>query len=102
VEGDYTAGTRCLIIEDVVTTGSSILETAESLRQHNLIVEDAIVILDRGQGGDENLDNHKINMEALLEVQPILNALESENLITLEQKVKVEDFLSRTASKFDP
>ncbi|CAG7833533.1 unnamed protein product [Allacma fusca] len=101
VEGAYKPGWRCLIIEDVVTTGSSILETAESLRQHGLVVEEAIVILDREQGGDQNLENHGIKMTSLLQVQPLLIALETEGLITSEQKSKVETFLSRTTSKFN-
>merc|ERR1719193_4168 len=47
VEGAVAAGDACLIIEDVVTTGTSILETAEVLQRKGAAVTDAIVLMDR-------------------------------------------------------
>jgi len=44
-------GSKCLILEDVITTGSSVNETAKSLEQNGVHVTDAIVLLDREQGG---------------------------------------------------
>jgi len=39
VEGSFREGDTCLIIEDTVTSGSSILETAEVLHKEGLKVE---------------------------------------------------------------
>ncbi|CAB1449281.1 unnamed protein product [Pleuronectes platessa] len=50
VEGSYREGDTCLIIEDTVTTGSSIIETSEVLYKEGLKVTDAIVLMDREQG----------------------------------------------------
>lgn len=36
IEGVFTAGDQCLIIEDVVTTGSSILETVKDLQNEGI------------------------------------------------------------------
>lgn len=51
VEGKYEANDRVLIIEDVMTSGASILETVEKIEAEKLQVEHAIVFLNRQQSG---------------------------------------------------
>lgn len=55
VEGVFKAGQDCLIVEDVVTTGGSVLQIAELLKKHDLNVKDIVVLVDRQQGGKEAL-----------------------------------------------
>jgi len=85
VEGVYKEGDRCLVVDDVVTSGISILETVEvidllwclfigkqyyfncllylqSLREHGIKVGDAMVLLDREQGGSENVGNSNVTL----------------------------------------
>ncbi len=51
IEGIYTPGSRCIVIEDVITTGQSIMETITDLEAEGLSVHDIIVIVDRMQRG---------------------------------------------------
>jgi orotate phosphoribosyltransferase len=55
VEGVCEQGERVLVIEDVVTTGGALVAAIESLRAANLVVEDALCVLDREEGGPEAL-----------------------------------------------
>jgi uridine monophosphate synthetase len=75
VEGVYQSGERVLIIEDVITSGVSIMETAATLKNEGLIVQDAIVFLDREQGGVSYLKEQGINVHSVLKISELLSYL---------------------------
>lgn len=62
VEGQWTAGSSCLVVEDVVTTGSSVVETVQVLKEVGLNVDTAVVLLNREQGGYDNLKKMGIHL----------------------------------------
>ncbi len=75
IEGVFEKGESCLILEDVMTSGSSILETTESLRGEGLQVSDAIVVVDREQGGKERLKEKGIKVHALTTLRDLADLL---------------------------
>lgn len=93
IEGTYSPGQTCVIIEDVVTSGSSILETVQDLRHDGLVITDAIVVINREQGGVLNLENHGIKMHSLLTLSKALNILHSLGKIDEETVKKVKDYI---------
>lgn len=56
VEGNYQLNQTCLVIEDVVTTGSSILTVLEELKIVGLQIPYVAAFLDREQGARETLE----------------------------------------------
>jgi orotate phosphoribosyltransferase len=53
VEGPVGAGTRCLVVEDTVTTGGSTVSAIERMREEGLEVVGAVCVVDRLAGGGE-------------------------------------------------
>ena len=64
-EGSDIDGKKLLIIEDVVTSGGQIILSVEELRSRGATVEKAICVIDREQGGKDNLANHGIELYPL-------------------------------------
>ena len=55
VEGKITPGAKCLIVEDVIVSGTSVMETVSVLKKEGMEVNMAVLLLDRQQGGKQNL-----------------------------------------------
>ena len=55
IEGRYQLGERITVIEDVVTTGGDSLRSAQVLRDAGANVIHLVVVLDRGEGGEDNI-----------------------------------------------
>lgn len=93
IEGKYETGTTVLIIDDLITGGTSIVETAQQLRAAGLIVKDAIVLLDRRQGGRERLKAHNIHLIPMLDMETMLNYLMSNGKISEDWYRRSLDYL---------
>jgi orotate phosphoribosyltransferase len=55
IEGDMKAGERVAVIDDVATTGGSTIKAIERARAEGLDVVKAVVLVDRQEGGLENI-----------------------------------------------
>ncbi|KRZ16550.1 Uridine 5'-monophosphate synthase, partial [Trichinella pseudospiralis] len=102
VEGVYQPGDKCLIIEDVITFGSSIAETARVLRAQGLIVTDALVILDRCQGASRNLESLGITKWSLFLLPDVLLLYEDRGLISNADCQRISSYLFNVTDKIAP
>jgi uridine monophosphate synthetase len=68
IEGVYTKGKRCLIIDDVITSGASVIETVDKLKRNGLDIERVVVVLDRKGGGQEKLGDINITLDSMLNI----------------------------------
>jgi len=64
-DGETLQGKRVLVTEDVVTTAGSLLQAVEAVRALGAIVTDALVIVDRQEGGTENLAAHGVKLHSV-------------------------------------
>jgi len=93
IEGVFAPNQQAIIMDDLVTGGGSIAETAERLRDAGLLVKDAFVLVDRQQGARERLKKDGINLRAALTLEVILNYLMSSNLIEEKWYRRSMDYL---------
>ncbi len=77
IEGLYSFGQTCLVIDDLITGGGSILQTATTLAEAGLIVRDAVTLIDRQEGGRTALKAAGINLVSILTLEQIANYLMS-------------------------
>jgi uridine monophosphate synthetase len=56
VEGAYSPGERALLLDDLITTGLSKREAVEILRAEGLVVEDLVVLVERGKAGRSDME----------------------------------------------
>lgn len=70
--GNVTPGSKIDLIEDVVTTGNSLLKTAVILRENGAIVDHAICVVDRESGGYELLKENGIMLESVAKISELL------------------------------
>ena len=85
VEGRYSAGSRALLVDDLITGGRSVLETATFLDEHGVKVHDAVVLVDRDQGAAARLKHAGIHLISILKLDVMMNSFRSLGLIDEDQ-----------------
>jgi orotate phosphoribosyltransferase len=93
VEGIFAPGQRCLVIEDVITSGSSVLQSVEALRREQLEVADVAVVIDRQQGGRNLLEAQGLRVHPLLTLEELLSHLLQESKIDAARAAEVRQFV---------
>lgn len=71
LEGRVEQGERVTVIEDVVTTGGDSLRSVQVLREAGLDVIRLVVVLDRGEGGQENIRSAGIPYSPLFRIEDL-------------------------------
>lgn len=101
IEGVFEQDQNCLIIEDLVTSGSSVFETIEPLEHAGMKVTDIVVLLDREQSGKENINNRGYNLHSIINMTELLNTLRDNYKIDDVMYNKVVNYLRANQVKTD-
>ena len=92
VEGKIHDGMKVVMIDDVATTGGSVVNAIKSLTEVNVPVKDAYVIVDRMEGANEALSQLGVKMHSILNILQIAEVLYEQKMIDVEilDKVKMQ------------
>ncbi len=85
VEGILAPGEKVLLVDDVITTGKNILDALQTLRNEGGVVEHALVVLDREEGGRENLRKEGVNLHSVAKISDLARKLLDMDAITETQ-----------------
>lgn len=99
IEGVFQPGQICLVVEDLITSGQSVLETVQPLRQEGLCVEDVVVVVDREQGGKAALEEQGFRVHTLLTLSQLLSELVDADRISSKVREDVLTYISDTTAK---
>ena len=81
IEGEIKPGSRVLFIEDVVTSGNSLLSALKTISEWSS-TNRAIIIIDRQQGAAENFKKHNLQIDSVISVVNAMEILKNNNRIS--------------------
>ncbi|MGB6093828.1 MAG: orotidine-5'-phosphate decarboxylase [Moheibacter sp.] len=93
VEGIYHDGQNCLLVEDVITSGQSLLETIEEVEREGLKVTDIVVVLDREQGGIQKLKDKGYSVHTLFTINEVIDLLHRFHRLDDNEVSRIKNFL---------
>lgn len=101
LEGIFTKGQNCLLVEDVITSGASLLETIPEIENEGITVSDIVVVLDRQQGGKQILESKGFRVHTLFTISEVCTMLKEEGHLNDEEVERINEFLAGNVVKFE-
>ena len=93
IEGAFEPGETALVVDDVITRGTSKIEAIAPLEAVGLTVREVLVLIDREQGGTEDLAQRGYRLHAVARLPGVLDALRESSRITPAQHAQVQAYL---------
>lgn len=101
IEGIFSKGQSCLLVEDVITSGKSLLETIPEVENEDINVKDVVVVLDREQGGKQLMESHGYRVHTLFNISEVCQILKEEGHLQDEEITRINDFLAGNKVQFE-
>ena len=82
VEGMARPGWRALVVDDLATTGGSIVSAVGALRNAGCAVDNALVLVDRLEGGKANLEKAGVKLSSFADIRELVETLHQQKKVT--------------------
>jgi uridine monophosphate synthetase len=93
LEGEFKKGETVVMIEDLVTKATSLLEAIPAIEEHGLVIKDAVVLLDYGKGGGKNLADKGYSLHAFMTVRELVDIMFAKGKIDAAKHKQSLEFL---------
>ena len=77
IEGPFRSSDRVVVIEDVITTGSSALRAIQAVRAESGTVSGVLALVDREEGGRQAIEDAGVRVISIVTASQIVRALET-------------------------
>lgn len=95
IEGAFQRGEHIVLLDDLITTGESKFEAIEILRDEGLVVEDLVVLIERGRNAREELQGQGVKLHAYLGIDDFLDMCLELGKIDESQRQIIDAFLAK-------
>ncbi len=95
VEGQIHEGMKVVMIDDVATTGGSMVNAIKSLKEASITIEDAYVIVNRMEGADKALKELGVKLHSITNIIQITQALHEQKLVDSDTLEKVRNQINK-------
>ena len=95
IEGKISAGMKVVMVDDVMTTGTSVLNGINQLKEAGLLISDLYIVINRLEGGDKALSDIGVQTDQLTDILEITDILFQEKLIDKEIFEKIKNQVNR-------
>lgn len=93
LEGEFNEGETVVMIEDLATTATSLIEAITAIERHGLVIKDAVVLLDYEKGGRQNLAAKGCELHTFMTVRELVDIMFAEGKIDAAKHQQSLDFL---------
>ena len=95
IEGKISSDMQVIMIDDIATTGTSVLNGIKQLKEEGLLISNACVIINRLEGADKILNSVGITLHQLTDILEITEILFQEKLIGEDILEKIKKQVSQ-------
>jgi uridine monophosphate synthetase len=93
IEGEFREGERIVLLDDLISSGGSKLEALAPLLEAGLVCSDVVVLINREQGGAEDLARHGYRLHAAVTLRQLVAALEEDGKVSAADAARVREYL---------
>ena len=97
IDGAFREGQTVLLIDDLITGANSKFESIKTLQDHGLIVKDVVVLVDREQGGADQLKKAGYTLHSALKLTELLEHYLQQGKISDEKYKEVSEYIKAQA-----